>query len=432
MRDFFQNKIIFLITGLFIISIFASGVKAADVHAFRAREIPIIDGQISKGEWDDSINYFWSGNSTLSWSVAGAYLYTNLSLKYDDSWIYILFTINDNESDIGDYLFVGGGYNASFSIEGDDGILLLENGHIYHGLIALSGIAMIDEPVNASGACTYSNKTYVFEMKIDRSYFNIENNSCDFFVEYHDDSSRVLLGSMPQIYFHLEMEILDRFFINLIPNLQFRNLTLEWKNLNNSCVQKYSILSSTNPSFPKNNTTVIEISDKNATSYEFTNLSNGKYYFKLLVYNSTGVCAESNMVEATVNLQAPSPPSNLNAILSDSKVNLKWNPSSNDGNATITEYRIYRGTSPDSLELIASVNGSATGYIDSNVSKGETYYYSVSAVNPIGESNLSGVVSIEIPEENPQPTPSLDFVWVIGAIAFIMIMKHRRKRKNEL
>ncbi len=125
------------------------------------------------------------------------------------------------------------------------------------------------------------------------------------------------------------------------------------------------------------------------------------------------------------------PPTNLTATLSDSNVTLTWNPPMDDGNATVTEYRIYRGTSPDSLELIASVNGSVTRYIDTNVTKGETYYYSVSAVNSIGESNLSDVVSIEIPKEEtqPQPTPSLSFVWIIGAIGLIVLLHGKGKRK---
>ncbi len=139
---------------------------------------------------------------------------------------------------------------------------------------------------------------------------------------------------------------------------------------------------------------------------------------------------ESNSIEITVvGNSSQLPPTNLTATLSDSNVTLTWNPPPDDGNATITEYRIYRGTSPDSLELIASVNGSVTEYIDSYVSKGETYYYSVSAVNPIGESNLSDAVSIEIPKEKAPLTPSLDFIWIVGAMAFIMVMRKRKKRQ---
>ena len=124
------------------------------------------------------------------------------------------------------------------------------------------------------------------------------------------------------------------------------------------------------------------------------------------------------------------PPLNLTATLSDSKVTLSWNPPLDDGNATITEYRIYRGTSPNSLELIASVNGSVMEYLDVNVTKGETYYYSVSALNPIGESNLSEVVSIEIPDEKPQPTPSPGFLWIIGALSFTLLIGYRKRKKN--
>jgi len=136
---------------------------------------------------------------------------------------------------------------------------------------------------------------------------------------------------------------------------------------------------------------------------------------------------ENNLGKNPTN---PSPPANLTATLSYSNVNLTWNPPSNDGNATITEYRIYRGTSPDSLELMASVNGSTTGYMDANVSAGITYYYSVSAVNPIGEGNLSEAVSIEIPENEAEPAPYPGVLWMIGAMAFAAVLMKRKKRNE--
>ncbi len=135
---------------------------------------------------------------------------------------------------------------------------------------------------------------------------------------------------------------------------------------------------------------------------------------------------ENNLGKNPTN---PSPPANLTATFSDLKVNLTWNPPVNDGNATITEYRIYRGTFPESLQLIASVNSSTLEYFDSDVSAGTTYYYSVSAVNPIEEGNLSEAVSIGIPENEVEPTPYPGVFWVIGATAFIVLMK--RKKKGE-
>ena len=141
----------------------------------------------------------------------------------------------------------------------------------------------------------------------------------------------------------------------------------------------------------------------------------------------------SNSIEITVMGGAlNSSPTNLSATLSNYDVTLKWNKPKTDSNCTITRYLIFRGTSPDSLTLIASVNASTTEYVDSNVDKGKTYYYGVSAVSFRGESNLSEIASIEIPKEN------LDLRWVvlvitviiIGLIALIAVIEYRKMKEN--
>jgi|GEM_PF-1413448 len=125
-------------------------------------------------------------------------------------------------------------------------------------------------------------------------------------------------------------------------------------------------------------------------------------------------------------LNKPFAPLNLNVSLIDSEVKLTWNPPV-DGNSTITGYKIYRGTSNDSLEVMATVNGSVTEYLDDNVTAGEKYYYVVSSVNLTGESDLSEVVSIEIPKEK-EPAPSIGLAGIIGVIGIVMYIRYRRRK----
>ena len=58
-----------------------------------------------------------------------------------------------------------------------------------------------------------------------------------------------------------------------------------------------------------------------------------------------------------------------------------------DGGSAITGYRIYRGTAA-AARLLATV-GTVTSWTDTRVANGTTYYYQVSAVNPVGEGSRS-------------------------------------------
>ncbi|MFX0051238.1 MAG: fibronectin type III domain-containing protein [Candidatus Hermodarchaeota archaeon] len=87
----------------------------------------------------------------------------------------------------------------------------------------------------------------------------------------------------------------------------------------------------------------------------------------------------------------PKPPV-LRVEASDGQVKLEWQPSVDDGGASITEYKIYRAASSGGpYSLIGS--SITLSYIDLTVTNGETYYYVVTAVNSQGESDYSSEVS---------------------------------------
>ncbi|MEK6963266.1 MAG: fibronectin type III domain-containing protein [Nanoarchaeota archaeon] len=119
--------------------------------------------------------------------------------------------------------------------------------------------------------------------------------------------------------------------------------------------------------------------------------SSGFYHFWQVNFGSiTGWVAEDFLTKIQTTT-VPSAPQNLGASAGDQYVSLSWNPPANNGGATVTLYKIYRGTSPGGETLYSST--SATTFFEMSVLNGVTYYYKVSAVNAIGESALSNEVS---------------------------------------
>jgi len=89
---------------------------------------------------------------------------------------------------------------------------------------------------------------------------------------------------------------------------------------------------------------------------------------------------------------APSAPQDLQATPGNGQVMLTWQAPASDGGVSITNYKIYRGTSATGLVYIATVSSGLT-FTDASATNGQIYYYKVSAVNAIGEGALSAVAS---------------------------------------
>jgi parallel beta-helix repeat protein len=92
---------------------------------------------------------------------------------------------------------------------------------------------------------------------------------------------------------------------------------------------------------------------------------------------------------------APSPPSvplNPQATPGDQQVTLTWDEPTFDGGVPITNYKIYRGTSPGAETFLAEI-GNVLTFTDTGLTNGQTYYYQVSAVGVGGEGPRSQEVS---------------------------------------
>jgi len=107
--------------------------------------------------------------------------------------------------------------------------------------------------------------------------------------------------------------------------------------------------------------------------------------------NAVGESPPSNEASATP-ATIPTAPINLVATSGDSYVNITWNVPSSDGGSPITNYEIYRGSSPGGETFLIEV-GNVLHYNDTSVAIDVTYYYKVSAVNILGKSPLSDEVN---------------------------------------
>lgn len=103
----------------------------------------------------------------------------------------------------------------------------------------------------------------------------------------------------------------------------------------------------------------------------------------------------SGLETMTLNPQAnvPSSPRDLQVRAGDSQASLIWQVPDNDGGSSVTNYKVYRGSSSGTESLLTTV-ANVRSYVDTSLTNNETYYYRVSAVNAAGESVLSEEVSV--------------------------------------
>lgn len=116
------------------------------------------------------------------------------------------------------------------------------------------------------------------------------------------------------------------------------------------------------------------------------------HYYQVSAMNSVGEGPRTDEIEVTTVSSTSSPPRNLSAKPDNRKVTLTWQTPASDGGASISNYRIYRATSPGAETFLTEV-GNVLTYNDTGLTNGLTYYYQVTAVNINGESDRSNEAS---------------------------------------
>jgi len=115
---------------------------------------------------------------------------------------------------------------------------------------------------------------------------------------------------------------------------------------------------------------------------------------------------------------------------------LSWTAPSRTGGAAVTSYDVYRGTASSGEKLVASgVTG--TSYIDSNITKGVTYYYYVAAVNSAGCgakcTEVNAQIALPSPTLHPSsPTVTIVIVTAVAATVVITTLLAFLNRRGNL
>ncbi len=129
------------------------------------------------------------------------------------------------------------------------------------------------------------------------------------------------------------------------------------------------------------------VSVGNMLTYLDSGLSDGTtYYYRITALNEKGEGSPSLEVSATT-LGLPGKPRDLAVQPDGESMHLSWNVPSSHGGAEITAYRVYRGTSPETMVSIVLVT--TTYYDDPDAQSGVAYTYYVSALNMVGEGQAS-------------------------------------------
>jgi hypothetical protein len=142
------------------------------------------------------------------------------------------------------------------------------------------------------------------------------------------------------------------------------------------------------------------------------------YRWNVAACNSAGC----SVYTAVLYFQTPAPqatlptaPLNLAAVGGNGQNGLGWNPPASNGGATITSYRVFRGTNASNTLIVTSGGcanlGPVNGCTDTGLTNGQSYYYIVSAVNSVGQGPPSNgatatpMAQVTIPATPANPTP---------------------------
>src|SRR5207244_2364640 len=126
--------------------------------------------------------------------------------------------------------------------------------------------------------------------------------------------------------------------------------------------------------------------DTNASGTSFTaGLSAGKQYrWNVNACNSAGCSSYTTPLyfQTPGTLTIPGAPQNLAALGGNGQVGLGWNAPSSNGGATITSYRVFRGTNSSNTSIVTSGGcanlGAVLGCTDTGLTNAQSYYYIVS------------------------------------------------------
>lgn len=159
------------------------------------------------------------------------------------------------------------------------------------------------------------------------------------------------------------------------------------------------------------------------TSYLDTSVTNDvTYWYSVAAINEAGPGDRTEAV-STTPFELIDVPGKVRIFTGEAKagnVVLQWSSPQDDGGSPVTGYIVYRGASADDMAAVATL-GPVLTWTDEDVERGQTYFYSVAAVNEAGEGEPFFAREVKVPkpkEESPGLTLLLTVtsLFVVGCI----------------
>ncbi len=141
--------------------------------------------------------------------------------------------------------------------------------------------------------------------------------------------------------------------------------------------------------------------DSNAMDAYYSLTTSGAHVWDLHTFGpgpNPYVVSGSNQYEFWAGIEiipsvstAPGSPTGLTSTAGNAQVSLSWTSPASNGGSPITGYYINRGTTSggEGAVPIASVGSTITTYVNTGLTNGQQYFYTVSAVNSVGPSLAS-------------------------------------------
>lgn len=180
------------------------------------------------------------------------------------------------------------------------------------------------------------------------------------------------------------------FISSVITTNPAQDITLTWNAVSGAA--GYAIYRATSSGGPF----VFEQSIMGTTFFDGGLVTNKTYYYRVVALNAGGISAYATNL---VNPKQPAPAS-LVAVATNAQITLAWSAATN-----ATGYTLKRGTSAGG-ENVTVVSGYAgTGYTNTGLANGTTYYYVVTATGANGASGNS-------PEASATPVVAGNGIWI--------------------
>ncbi len=136
-----------------------------------------------------------------------------------------------------------------------------------------------------------------------------------------------------------------------------------------------------------------------STSDFLTGLENEvRVYIAVTALNEVGEGSPSGIVSGTPYRRPDTPTGPISTLMPGDGIHVSWGPPTDVNGSGVLLYHLYKGLNDEDLELFKVFEGGFE-HLDEDVEMGRSYFYAVSAVNPLGvEGETSSPISRMYPD----------------------------------